>query len=142
DLAPRGAAVSHLVPAAVGAARETPEAAGMTVRSLVRAPALHFLLAGALLFAMRSVAEQRRQTAADGATLSDDELLYREALALRVDRRDPAVRERLVRLGGFVGGGRDERQAPEEEGRRPRLERSDLLGPRLPPATIPLPARR
>jgi len=99
----------------------------MTVRSLVRAPALHFLLAGALLFAMRSVAEQRRQTAADGATLSDDELLYREALALGVDRRDPAVRERLVRLGGFVGEERDERQAQEEEARRLGLERSDLV---------------
>jgi hypothetical protein len=99
----------------------------MTARSLVRAPALHFLLAGALLFAMRSVAEQRRQTAADGATLSDDELLYREALALGVDRRDPAVRERLVRLGGFVGEERDERLAQEEEARRLGLERSDLV---------------
>ena len=99
----------------------------MTVRSLVRAPALHFLLAGALLFAMRNVAEQRHQTAADGATLSDDELLYREALALGVDRRDPAVRERLVRLGGFVGEERDERQAQEEEARRLGLERSDLV---------------
>src|SRR5262245_66203836 len=99
----------------------------MTVRSLVRAPALHFLLAGALLFALRSVAEQRHQPAADGATLSDDELLYREALALGVDRRDPAVRERLVRLGGFVGEERDERQAQEEEARRLGLERSDLV---------------
>ena len=41
----------------------------MTVRSLVRAPALHFLLAGALLFAMRSVAERRRPATADGATV-------------------------------------------------------------------------
>jgi hypothetical protein len=99
----------------------------MTLRSLVRAPALHFLLAGALLFAMRSVAEQRRPATADGATVSDDELLYREALALGVDRRDPAVRERLVRLGGFVGEERDERQAQEEEARRLGLERSDLV---------------
>src|SRR5262249_16053070 len=97
---------------------------------LVRAPALHFLLAGALLFAMRSVAEQRHQVAADGATLSDDELLYREALALGVDRRDPAVRERLVRLGGFVGEERDERQAQAgeaEEGGGVGLERRDLV---------------
>src|SRR5262249_48844399 len=127
DLLARGAALPHLVHAALGAARETPEAAGMTVRSLVRAPALHFLLAGALLFAMRSVAEQRHRAPADGATLSDDELLYREALALGVDRRDPAVRERLVRLGGFVGEERDERQAQEEEARRLGLERSDLV---------------
>ncbi len=99
----------------------------MTLRSLVRAPALHFLLAGALLFAMRSVAEHRRPATADGATVSDDELLYREALALGVDRRDPAVRERLVRLGGFVGEERDEREAQEAEARRLGLERSDLV---------------
>ena len=99
----------------------------MTLRSLVRAPALHFLLAGALLFAMRSVAEHRRQATADGATVSDDELLYREALALGVDRRDPAVRERLIRLGGFVGEERDEREAQEAEARRLGLERSDLV---------------
>jgi hypothetical protein len=99
----------------------------MTLRSLVRAPALHFLLAGALLFAMRSVAEHRRPATADGATVSDDELLYREALALGVDRRDPAVRERLVRLGGFVGEERDEREAQEAEARRLGLETSDLV---------------
>jgi PPIC-type PPIASE domain len=99
----------------------------MTLRSLVRAPALHFLLAGALLFALRSVAEQRRPATADGATVSDDELLYREALALGVDRRDPAVRERLVRLGGFVGEERDEREAQEAEARRLGLEHSDLV---------------
>src|SRR3989441_7217010 len=58
----------------------------------------------------------------------DEEVLYREALARGFDRRDAAVRERLVRLGGFVseeaGGSRD---VLEREARRLGLERSDLV---------------
>src|SRR2546425_1436471 len=48
----------------------------------------------------------------------DEEVLYREALTRGFDRRDAAVRERLVRLGGFIseeaGGSRGvlEREAP------------------------------
>jgi len=58
----------------------------------------------------------------------DEEILYREALARRFDRQDGAVRERLVRLGGFVGEdvGRG-RDALEAEARRLGLERSDLV---------------
>jgi hypothetical protein len=99
----------------------------MMMRSLLRAPALHFLLVGSLLFGVRSVAEQGRQPSPSGPAVSDDELLYREALALGVDRRDPAVRERLVRLGGFVGEDRGERDALEREARRLGLERSDVV---------------
>jgi hypothetical protein len=58
----------------------------------------------------------------------DEEVLYREALARGFDRRDPVVRERLVRLGGFVGeeaGG--SRDVLEGEARRLGLERSDLV---------------
>src|SRR5213078_4437894 len=58
----------------------------------------------------------------------DEEVLYREALARGFDRRDAAVRERLVRLGGFVGeeaGG--SRDVLEREARRLGLERSDLV---------------
>lgn len=58
----------------------------------------------------------------------DEEMLYREALARGFDRRDAAVQERLVRLGGFVGeeagGGRE---TLEREARRLGLERSDLV---------------
>src|SRR5438128_5049330 len=58
----------------------------------------------------------------------DEEVLWREALARGFDRRDAAVRERLVRLGGFVseeaGGSRD---VLEREARRLGLERSDLV---------------
>ncbi|HUE29652.1 MAG TPA: hypothetical protein VMR79_02190, partial [Verrucomicrobiae bacterium] len=58
----------------------------------------------------------------------DEEVLYREALARGFDRRDAAVRERLVRLGGFIGedaGG--SRDVLEREARRLGLERSDLV---------------
>ena len=99
----------------------------MTMWSLLRAPALHFLVAGALLFGAKAVVEHGRRPAPDAAAVSDDELLYREALALGVDRRDPAVRERLVRLGGFVGEDRGERDALEAEARRLGLARSDVV---------------
>jgi hypothetical protein len=58
----------------------------------------------------------------------DEEVLYREALARGFDRQDATVRERLVRLGAFVGedaGG--DRAALEREARRLGLERSDLV---------------
>jgi len=56
----------------------------------------------------------------------EEEILYREALARGFDRQDDAVRERLVRLGGFVGeeGSRD---TLEKEARRLGLERADLV---------------
>jgi peptidyl-prolyl cis-trans isomerase C len=58
----------------------------------------------------------------------DEEILYREALARGFDRQDEAVRERLVRLGNFVGEeGKRDRAALEREARRLGLERSDLV---------------
>src|SRR6059036_1826292 len=57
----------------------------------------------------------------------DEEVLYREALARGFDRRDAAVRERLVRLGGFVSEEAGSRDALEREARRLGLERSDLV---------------
>jgi len=58
----------------------------------------------------------------------DEEVLYREAIARGFDRRDEAVRERLVRLGSFVGEetARD-REALERDARRLGLTRSDLV---------------
>jgi len=58
----------------------------------------------------------------------DEEIVFREALARGLDRRDDAVRERLARLGGFVGeepGG--DRDALERDARQLGLERSDLV---------------
>jgi hypothetical protein len=57
----------------------------------------------------------------------DEEVLYHEAVARGFDRRDPAVQERLVRLGGFVGEDAGGREALEREARRLGLERSDLV---------------
>ena len=96
------------------------------MRRLLRAPALHFLALGALLLA-GSRAWERPVVATAGATVSDDELLYREALALGADRRDPAVRARLARIGGFVDEERRGEAALEDEARRLGLERTDLV---------------
>jgi len=58
----------------------------------------------------------------------DEEVLYREALARSFDHRDSAVRERLVRLGNFVGEETaQDRESLEREARRLGLERSDLV---------------
>jgi hypothetical protein len=95
------------------------------------APALHFLALGGALFvagrllppaaSVTRVALRPDELASmrDAETL-DDEVLRREALALGVDRRDRAVRERLARLDGFVGGG-------AREGPPLGLERHDVV---------------
>jgi hypothetical protein len=57
----------------------------------------------------------------------DEEILYREALARGFDKSDQASRERLVRLAGFVGEERGDRDALEREARQLGLERSDLV---------------
>jgi hypothetical protein len=57
----------------------------------------------------------------------DEGILHREALALGLDRRDGAVRERLRRLGRFLGEEPREEAALEREARRLGLEQSDLL---------------
>ncbi|HYV57093.1 MAG TPA: peptidylprolyl isomerase [Candidatus Nitrosopolaris sp.] len=57
----------------------------------------------------------------------DEEILYREALARGFDRHDETVRERLVRLGGFVGEETGDRNSLERAARRLGLERSDLV---------------
>ena len=57
----------------------------------------------------------------------EEEILYREALARGFDRQDETVRERLVRLGGFVGEETGDRNSLERAARRLGLERSDLV---------------
>jgi hypothetical protein len=91
---------------------------------LLRAPALHFLCLGALLLG----ASQHWSARPAGSTgLGDDELLYREAIALGIDRTDRAVHDRLVRLGGFVSEDAGDEAALESEARRLGLARSDLV---------------
>jgi hypothetical protein len=127
------------------------------MRRLGAAPLLHFVVLGVVLFAARgwwnggTAREQIVVRAADVARLReawtrehgtrpdeaverdlvsaaiDEEVLFREALALGIDRENGAVRERLVRLGGFVGEDTDGAQALEEEARRLGLDRSDLV---------------
>src|SRR5439155_862845 len=58
----------------------------------------------------------------------DEEVLYREAFAARIGERDPVTRERLVRLGDFLGeDGARGREALEREARGLGLERSDVV---------------
>jgi hypothetical protein len=61
----------------------------------VRHPLIHFLLIGAVLFALLHRSEPPPE-------VSDDEVLYREALARGWDRSDPIVRRRLVRNMRFL----------------------------------------
>ncbi len=106
---------------------------------LVRAPLLHFLVIGGLLyladaawqrqttdaaapaprerivFSARQIEQLRQdltvqhgfppgreelQAAVDAAV--DDEVLYRQALAIGLDRDNESVRQRLIQIGGFV----------------------------------------
>ncbi len=103
-------------------------------RAMLQAPGLHFLALGALLFALdrSSVlwgSEPARELAdIDAESLTDEEILFQEALAARLDRSDPAVRERLARLGEMVSAGDvEDAAALEHEARRLGLERSDLV---------------
>lgn len=107
-----------------------------SLRAIARAPALHFILIGAVLFAVDSltaavdpaassrepivitaarVAEIREEysrmvgtppTPAELAALvkreADDEMLYREALLLGLDRGDPAVDWRVIEKMAFL----------------------------------------
>ena len=58
----------------------------------------------------------------------DEEVLYREAFAAGIGERDPVTRERLVRLGDFLGEeGARGREALEREARGLGLERSDVV---------------
>jgi hypothetical protein len=90
---------------------------------MLRSPALHFLCLGAALFvAIRLGAAPPRPAGA-----SDDEMLYRAAIDLGVDRDDRAVRGRLARLATFVGEDATGEAALVEEARRLGLARNDLV---------------
>jgi PPIC-type PPIASE domain len=105
----------------------------------MRNPVLHFALLGALLFACHAVwppttlpvarptivVPAAADAAATGAAI-DDEVLFREALARELDSGDKAVRARLVRVGRFLGLGKDASDdVVEREARALGLQRSD-----------------
>jgi peptidyl-prolyl cis-trans isomerase C len=91
---------------------------------VLRAPAVHFVLLGACLAVAVRLAGPR-PAPAPGVT--DDELLYRAAVALGVDRNDRAVHERLTRLATFVGEDASSEAALEAEARQLGLARSDVV---------------
>lgn len=123
--------------------------------SLLRAPALHFLLLGGVLFGargwwgterprivlsaddvgrLRSEWQATHGTPPSPATLAtlvdaaiDEEVLDREALARGLDRDDPLVHERLVRLGAFLGEVGEDQGAVEADARRLGLAARDVV---------------
>ncbi len=74
------------------------------MRAWLRRPLLHFLAIGAALHALDARLDAGRRSPPPPA-LSDEELLYREARALGLERSDPLVRRRLVRDMRFAGAG-------------------------------------
>lgn len=93
----------------------------------MRAPALRFAVAGALLYALLDWSPPAA-VPAPAAAASDDALLLDLALAAELDRSDPLVRDRLASLGHFLAlapGG--DAQAREREARALGLERTDPI---------------
>jgi hypothetical protein len=88
-----------------------------------------------LLFAVERAAARLGPPAATeevtesvASEMTDEEILFREALAAGLDRRDPLVKQRLERLGAMVTAGEVEDAAHlEEEARRLGLDRRDLV---------------
>jgi hypothetical protein len=92
---------------------------------LARSPAAHFVVLGAALFGLRALVAPPDPAAAPMP--SDEEILYREALAHGLDAQD-AVRERLARLARFVGADPVEDEAVlAREARALGLDREDLV---------------
>lgn len=102
-------------------------------RRLLRAPGLHFVVLGGLLFVAHRLLVPPSTglpvaQAVESQAPSDDEILFRDALAMGLDRNDPLVRARLAQLGELVAAGETEDpEAFEEEARRLGLDRSDVV---------------
>jgi hypothetical protein len=89
---------------------------------VLRAPALHFLCLGAALYILAP------HDPSGDVSVRDEELLYRAAVELGVAERDPAVRDRLAKLGGFVAEEDGAHAvAREATARRLGLAESDLV---------------
>jgi hypothetical protein len=98
------------------------------MRRWLRAPGLHFAVLGALLFAAERGLAPSAPAAGRAASLSDEELLEREARRLGLDRDDAGIRRRLVRNLRFLDeemGGNE--QADYEEALALGLDGSDLV---------------
>jgi hypothetical protein len=96
---------------------------------------VHFLLLGALIFAGQRllvpspvVSSAVAPADAGAAVLTDEEILYRAAVAVGLDRNDPLVRERLRKLGDWVATGDvEDAEKLEQEARRLGLDRTDVV---------------
>jgi hypothetical protein len=101
------------------------------LRHWLRSPLLHFVILGGLVFTAERLLTATSTVSAGTSrpateSLSADEILLRDALAIGLDRTDPLVRERLVRLGeSIVTDDITERAALEREARRLGLDHSD-----------------
>lgn len=142
-----------------------------------RMPALHFFLAGALLFAAQQAweahslrkhppresiairSEQIEQLKRDIKTQTgmepsdfqvqagieeaiDDEILYRRALGLKLDRINPGIRHRLVQIAKFVGSPQDSDDVLYEKALESGLDKSDPVVRRQLIANMKLIARK
>ena len=112
---------------ALGISTDAPQSSQFSLQSLLREPLLHFIVLGALLFAIDHTLASREDdphSIVVGAEIDreavelfektrghkpneeelkalhriwlDNEVLYREGLALQVDRGDPAIRDRVI----------------------------------------------
>jgi hypothetical protein len=95
----------------------------------LRAPGVHFAALGALVFAVQSGrGTEVAPAASEGAALSDEALLEREARRVGFDRSDSGIRRRLVRNLRFLGeAGSGGEQVDYEEALALGLDRSDLV---------------
>jgi hypothetical protein len=97
-------------------------------------PALHFLALGAVLFALERLtadpgaANVAPPRSGHTAVATDDEMLWREALDMRLDRTDPLVKRRLAQIGELVAAGDvEDPEGFEREARRLGLTETDVV---------------
>jgi len=97
-------------------------------------PAIHFMALGAVLFALERLAADRgavdvgHPRSGPAAVATDDEMLWRAALDMGLDRSDPLVKRRLTQIGELVASGDVEDPAGyEREARRLGLTRTDVV---------------
>ena len=91
-------------------------------------PLLHFLAAGALLFAAdRWLAGRPSAEATTASDVGDEELLVREARRLGLDRGDPVVRGRLVRNLRMAGDAASSADALYRESLALGMDQSDFV---------------
>jgi hypothetical protein len=121
--------IADLVRAGAARGAGAGRAGTAVIRRWLAAPPLHFVVLGALLFALEtSLASRDTADVVAKRALSDEELFEREARRLGLERRDAVIQRRLLRNLSFVGeaGGGGE-TADFEEALALGLAESDLV---------------